>query len=78
MNSNEFDGRVVLLAGASGGVGMATAKMLLERGARVALHYRSKGTALADLAASYRDRAQLFKADLTQPAEVDELVRQTT
>ena len=72
--SKDFEDRVVLLAGASGGIGMATAKMLLERGARVGLHYRSHAKALGELAAQYGDRTVLLKADLTQPAQVDAMV----
>lgn len=57
---------------------MATAKMLLERGARVGLHYRSHAKALGELAAQYGDRTVLLKADLTQPAQVDAMVSETT
>ena len=76
--SREFEGRVVLLAGASGGIGVATARMLLQRGARVALHYRSRLETLGEIAAAHADRALLVKADLTQPAQVEAMVRETT
>ena len=35
--SNEFDGRLVVLTGAAGDIGVATARMLAERGARLLL-----------------------------------------
>ena len=76
--SSEFEGRVVLLAGASGGIGVATARTLLQRGARVALHYRSRLETLGEIAAAHADRALLVKADLTQPAQVEAMVRKTT
>ncbi|WP_157465105.1 SDR family NAD(P)-dependent oxidoreductase [Deinococcus apachensis] len=37
----EVNGKVVLITGASGGIGLATACLLTERGARVALAARS-------------------------------------
>jgi 2-hydroxycyclohexanecarboxyl-CoA dehydrogenase len=76
--SSEFEGRVVLLAGASGGIGVATARTLLQRGARVALHYRSRLETVGEIAAAHGDRALLVKADLTQPAQVEAMVRETT
>ena len=76
--SSEFEGRVVLLAGASGGIGVATARTLLQRGARVALHYRSRSETLGELAAAHGDRVLLVKADLTQPAQAEAMVRETT
>jgi len=74
--AQDFEGRVVLVAGASGGVGQASSKMLLERGAKVALHYRSNAAALNLMADHFReDRVLLLKGDLTRPEDVHRLVR---
>ena len=73
--AQDFEGRVVLVAGASGGVGQASSKMLLERGAQVALHYRTNAAALNSIADQFgKDRVLLLKGDLTQPDDVHRLV----
>jgi 2-hydroxycyclohexanecarboxyl-CoA dehydrogenase len=72
--AGDFDDRVVLVAGASGGIGRAAARMLLERGARVTLHYRSNVDVLSPLAEKFGERVLLAKADLTQPQDVSRLV----
>jgi 2-hydroxycyclohexanecarboxyl-CoA dehydrogenase len=73
--AQDFAERVVLVAGASGGIGRAAARMLLERGARVALHYRSNVAALSPMADEFGDdRVFLVKGDLTKPDEVRQLV----
>jgi NAD(P)-dependent dehydrogenase (short-subunit alcohol dehydrogenase family) len=62
----QFDGTTILVLGASGGVGRATAEILLERGARVGLHYRRNALPVEQLVDKYGpDRALAFQADLT-------------
>jgi 2-hydroxycyclohexanecarboxyl-CoA dehydrogenase len=64
--TGQFDGTTVLVLGASGGVGHAAARMLLERGARVGLHYRSQAEPAEQLAGKYgAGRAVVVQADLT-------------
>ena len=64
--NKELDGRVIYLAGASGGVGLETAKMLLMRGANVLMHYRTKSDSLKELLSIYGpDRVRLTQGDLT-------------
>jgi NAD(P)-dependent dehydrogenase (short-subunit alcohol dehydrogenase family) len=62
---SQFDGTTVLVLGASGGVGRAAAQILLERGARVGLHYRSNRAPVDELIGKYGDRAVGVQADLT-------------
>jgi NAD(P)-dependent dehydrogenase (short-subunit alcohol dehydrogenase family) len=62
-----LDGKVVLLTGASGGIGSVTAKALGERGAAVVAHYgANRQGAEAAVAALPADRRLLVEADLRQ------------
>ena len=71
--SGELTDRVVLLTGASGGIGSVTAGLLLERGAHVVAHYgRDREGAQAACAAA-PERALLIQADLADPAATREL-----
>ncbi len=65
-------GKVVLLAGASGGLGSATAALLVKEGATVVLGYRAnraRAESLAAALAAYgRGRVRLVDGDLIEPA----------
>jgi 3-oxoacyl-[acyl-carrier protein] reductase len=65
-------GSAVLVTGASGGIGQATARAFAAEGARVALHYHSNRAAAETLADALNGVA--FPADLTEETEADELV----
>jgi short-subunit dehydrogenase len=70
-------GRVILITGASRGIGRRLADRLAARGARLALTARSADE-LAALAASLKAggaEAEAFPADLTKPHDRDRLVR---
>lgn len=71
-----FDNKVVLITGASRGIGRAIAHQFAERGARVAIHYHQNKTAV------YETEAQLpggphaiFQADVADPVAVQQLVQ---
>jgi NAD(P)-dependent dehydrogenase (short-subunit alcohol dehydrogenase family) len=69
-------GRVVLITGASRGIGKRVAKLLADRGARLALTARSADD-LAKIAGDLRaggTDAAFFPADLTSPADRERLV----
>jgi NAD(P)-dependent dehydrogenase (short-subunit alcohol dehydrogenase family) len=71
-----LEGRVVLVTGASYGIGEATAERLARAGARVLLIARS-GDKLEQVAARIRaagGKAQAYAVDLAKPESVDELV----
>jgi 3-oxoacyl-[acyl-carrier protein] reductase len=71
----DYAGRVVLLTGAAGGIGSATARTLAALGAGVVLHDLRLDGALADLAAELGDSAHAVAADLSRPAEAERLWR---
>lgn len=72
-----FDGQVVLVTGASTGIGAAVAKAFGACGAQVIVHYNSSAAAarsVADAIISANGSATLIQADVTKPAEIKRLV----
>lgn len=64
-----LEGRTILVTGASKGIGAATARVLLEAGADVVLHWNTEQAELADLAAEYGSGRTLpLRADLGDQA----------
>ena len=72
-----FKDKRVLVTGASGGIGSQTALLFAERGADVAVHYRSKREKADEVAAKIaglRRRAFTLQADLGDPKIAEEMV----
>jgi 3-oxoacyl-[acyl-carrier protein] reductase len=67
-----LEGAGVLVTGASGGIGAATARTLVGEGARVAVHYHSNAAAAEALAG--RIGGVALQADLRDEAAADALV----
>ena len=73
-----FEGKVALVAGASRGIGAATARAFADAGAAVVLGARDE-RALGEVAAGIRDeggRALAVGTDVTDAASVERLVAQ--
>jgi NADP-dependent 3-hydroxy acid dehydrogenase YdfG len=64
-----LDGKVAVVTGASRGIGRATARVLAQRGARVAMLARGEER-LADAAREVGDAALAIPADVSQPDSV--------
>lgn len=73
----DLKGKIVLITGASSGIGASAARAFGKAGARVAVHYKSS-QAQADAVASTIRRsgaeAITFKADITRTAEIENLI----
>lgn len=70
--------RVILITGASRGVGAAAAKIAAHAGADIGINYRSKlrrAQAVADAVTAEGRRAELFEADLTDHQAVKAMLR---
>ena len=76
MKHYAFKDRHILVTGASGGLGSALAKLLAEKGARLALTSRSE-TALNELISKLpvKENAVAIAADLSRPGEAERLAQ---
>src|SRR5438874_5557173 len=68
----EFDRKIVVVTGASSGIGRAAAELFAARGARVALLARSREKIEA-IAARHGDRMLAVVGDVSDPADVERL-----
>lgn len=76
MNSG-LNGKVVVVTGASGGIGSAIARKFAEEGASLVLHYRSKRREVEALQKDLSNvPSMIIKADLTQEKDVKSLFAQ--
>ena len=72
----EFSNKVVLVTGASRGIGREIARQFAERGARLVLHYhRDRQAAEQTLADVPDDSHQILQADLSDAAAIDRLAQ---
>lgn len=72
----KIQGKIALVTGASRGIGAAVAQKLAERGANVALNYRSKAARAEEIAKGIEtlgQKALLVKADITDEDETKQM-----
>src|SRR5438105_15054514 len=75
MNSN-LAGKVVIVTGASGGIGSAIARQFAAEGAKLVLHYRSNRKSVLALQRSIPGTESLIvRANLTREADARMLMR---
>jgi NADP-dependent 3-hydroxy acid dehydrogenase YdfG len=76
---SKLAGKAVLVTGGGSGIGLASARLLLREGARVAITGRNEEKLRAAVATlGGPDRVIYHIADVSQPAEVEDLVRSVT
>jgi ribitol 2-dehydrogenase len=73
--TQSISGKVILITGASSGIGRAMARLLAGEGAQLALSARSADKMQA-LAAEIGGNPLIIPADMTKPSEVDAMVEQ--
>jgi NAD(P)-dependent dehydrogenase (short-subunit alcohol dehydrogenase family) len=71
----ELQGKTALVTGGNSGIGLATARLLLAQGARVAITGRDRAK-LDEAAAELGDGVLAIQADLNAPGAPDEVARQ--
>jgi short-subunit dehydrogenase len=85
LRSNQLRGKVVLITGASRGLGLAMAEEFGKKGARLALAardaeelYRARTLLLQRGAAKNTEDISVFPSDLRKPEDAEKLIQETT
>ena len=75
-SGNEFEGKVVLITGATSGIGAATARAFARRGSEVIIvgRDRTRGREVCDACTALGGRARFLPADVSRPDELQRMV----
>jgi len=74
-----FEGKSVIITGASGGIGSETARLFAEKGANITVNYFSSPKKAENTVRTVRNQgvnAFLFKADVSNPKEVSLMIKE--
>ena len=74
-----FEGKSVIITGASGGIGSETARLFAEKGANITVNYFSSPEKAENTVRTVRNRgvnAFSFKADVSNPKEVSLMIKE--
>ena len=74
--SNKLNGKRALVTAGAQGIGLAISRALLDEGCNIAVHYFSSADTANELKLEFGDRVSVFQADLTDPAQTEQLVNQ--
>ncbi len=74
--SDSLAGKIIIITGASSGIGAGAARLLTEHGCKLTLAARSVDK-LHALAAELRGESLVLRADMTVPADIDNMVAKT-
>ena len=74
--AQSLEGKVVIVTGASSGIGAATARLLAGMGCRLMLAARSE-TQIWELAGELGDQAHAITTDMTRGSDVERMVEET-
>ena len=72
-----IDQQVIVITGASSGIGLATAETAIKRGAKVVLAARMPAGALKDIAARLGEKAAAVPCDVSARQQVENLARKS-
>ena len=75
--AREFEDKVFIVTGASSGIGRATARMAVERGAKVAFVARREKELISLCSSLSTDGVEIITADVTSEQDRQRIVRQT-
>ena len=76
----DFNGKIAIITGGSGGIGSAVCLKLAQLGAKVVVHYGGSENAAEEIVSKIKENggnAIALQADLSKGAEVTELFEQT-